>query len=215
MATRYERVVEVIQSDINGIEVTLALQRRFSPGLDPWFTVSWRTRLRPGGPNRRFDIHRALGWSIGAHFASEMFDEFEHCGGFDPRYHDGLRTSESRTSDGVGAGAAESIFEEVTYPGEDWGERPYWVILGDEPPVYGDSWRKILIVDPSTGRATFRSKTTSPTYRPRAILRPGREWVLDNSMHDTTVQQAIGFRNKLRDLFGTLEIPRWTGAPAA
>ena len=69
-----------------------------------------------------------------------------------------------------------------------------------------DIWRKILIADPISGRATFRSTTMYTPYMPRAELRPESRWYLDNSMQDTSVEQA-------RILFSPSRLGRVTRHP--
>lgn len=209
MVTKYERLIETRRDGADGIEVTLALQRRFSPGEQPWYTVSWRTRLRPGGPNRRFYMQAGKPWSIGSHLADEMLEELEHRGGLHEQYHDHLRRPAFHevTAAALAPHDARRVFEEITSPEEDWGPEPFWVVLGEDR--RDRPWRKTLLVDPSTGRATFRSTTRSSTYRPRAILRPGLDWVLDNSMQDCTVQQATRLWQQLRTLHATVAVPRW------
>ena len=53
-ATRYKRIHSVPGSQPDGTEITLALQSRTSDHEGKtWNVVSWRTRLGPGGHNRR------------------------------------------------------------------------------------------------------------------------------------------------------------------
>ncbi len=65
-------------------------------------------------------------------------------------------------------------------------------------------WRKIMIVNRQTRMATFRSTTTDTTYMPRAVLRDGSDWHLDNSMQDTNVQQARVFLEQLQNVLPEL-----------
>ena len=94
-STTYERLMEVNATGTDGAPVVLALQLRTSPAVSPrpWFTVSWRTRLRPGGPNRRFYRYHAEPWSIDAHLARDLLLELEGRGGLDYQFHDGVRRS--------------------------------------------------------------------------------------------------------------------------
>jgi hypothetical protein len=103
------------------------------------------------------------------------------------------------------------LLEEITDEGEAWGPRPFFVVLGEDTKLdpHKKNWRKILIVDPTTGRATFRSTTQSPTYKPRAEMRTDSEWVLDNSMMDANVNQARVFLAELESLLRDDTVPTW------
>lgn len=93
-----------------------------------------------------------------------------------------------------------ALLQEITMPGESWGDDPFFVVLNDP---HG-SWRKILLVNRETGIATFRSTTTDASYMPRKTMRPGSAWFLDNSMQDTNVQQAQVLLTQLRRIGGEL-----------
>lgn len=186
-----ERVVE-------GIPVTLALQKKTNTMEDrSWWTMSWRTRYSPDGPNRRFYFTRDGCWMIPATVALEMMDDMDCRGGLDERYfdyHRGPRFQTSVSTDMTPTKRAEAL-RKVTSPDEDWGADPFLVIsINPNRPR-----KKVLIVNRDTATATFRSITEDPDYMPRKVLRPGEGWWLDNSMMDAAVQQMRVFHSNLRD----------------
>lgn len=192
--TQYERILAIEGQQPDGTELTLALQSRRSES--EWYTVSWRTRLAPGGPNRRFYITNGRSWVIAAETALSMLEQLEAIGGLEDRFLDRERRPDfapSVSSDLVKPDRSK-LFSRLTMPMEDWGQDPFWVVLGDP----NEHWRKIMIVNRQTGMATFRSTTTDKTYMPRIVLRDGSDWYLDNSMQDTNVQQAREFLKHLR-----------------
>ena len=198
-ATRYKRIFSVAGKQPDGTEILLALQSRTSRLVDkPWHVVSWRTRLSPGGHNRRFYMTAGRPWSMKADSALAMLEALEAKGGLDDRYQDKDRNPEFLVagSDVVDATENPSLLAEVTMEGEDWGPNAKLVVLTDP----NSKWRKVMIVRPESNAITFRSTTTDTTYRPRAELRPGSEWCLDNSMQDVNVQQAKVFLNALKIL---------------
>jgi len=158
-------------------------------------------------------MHQGHPWSIDAHLVNEMLTDLHDRGGLAEQYHDHVRrpTFDRLSSEGLTAADANRVFNEITYVDEQWGDEPFWVIVGEDLSGQLAAWRKILIVDPTTGRATYRSTTKSPTYRPRAVLRDGLDWVLDNSMQDTTVQQASELWAHLRELCTQQDLPTWNG----
>jgi hypothetical protein len=198
--TRYKRIFSVAGKQPDGTEILLALQIRTSHHVHkrPWHVVSWRTRLSPGGHNRRFYMTAGSPWSMKADSALAMLETLEAKNGLQDRYQDKDRNPEFIVagSDVVDASENPTLLAEVTMEGEDWGPNAKLVVLTDP----NSKWRKVMIVHPERNAITFRSTTTDTTYRPRAELRPGSEWCLDNSMQDVSVQQARAFLNALRSL---------------
>lgn len=195
MATWYERLKEVERTGPDGIPVTLALQWRYLPTGDRWLTVSWRTRLRPGGHSRRFYMYQGEPWSIDAHLALEIMSQFEKIGGLSPDLDDKVRRPrfDAYVSTDLDTAARSRLLREITMPQEDWGADPFFAVLEEST-----DWRKVMIGDRRSGRVTFRSTTTRRDYKPRRELRPGQRWFLDNSMQDTNVQQARELYHQLR-----------------
>ncbi|MEX2149649.1 MAG: hypothetical protein WD793_05515 [Steroidobacteraceae bacterium] len=187
-ATRYRRIHSVLGFQPDGTEITLALQSRTSVHEGKtWNVVSWRTRLEPGGHNRRFYVTKDDVWTIDVHAALAMYTKLEQLGGLGDEFRDQRNPEFQVTvSDDVNAKDRAAMLEEITLAGEDWGENPYFIVLNDP----NDDWRKILIVNRRTDRATFRSTTTNAAYMPRKTMRPNSRWFLDNSMQDVNVQQA-------------------------
>ena len=195
--TTYDRKLGVVRV-VDGILVALALQERTSAREgQSWWTLSWRAKYSPDGPNRRFYFTHDGCWMIPATVALEMMDEMASRGGLDERYFDHHRRPRFQTwvsTEVTPAERAEALTK-LTGPDEDWGADPFLVINFDP----NDRWKKVLIVNPETGTATFRSITEDPDYMPRKVLRPGEGWWLDNSMMDANVQQMRVFHSNLRD----------------
>jgi len=201
-ATRYRRIHSVLGFQPDGTEVTLALQSRKSHNeKEAYPVVSWRTRLDPGGHNRRFYVTKDDVWTIDAKAALELYTKLEQLGALRDEYRDRRKPDFQATiSNELNTNHASAMLAEITLAGEDWGDDPYYAVL-DDP---NDHWRKILIVNRKTGIATFRSTTTDETYMPRKTMRSNSRWFLDNSMQDVNVQQARAILAELRRITGTL-----------
>jgi hypothetical protein len=199
-ATRYRRIHSVLGHQPDGTEVTLALQSRTSDREGKtWNVVSWRTRLGPGGHNRRFYVTKDDVWTIDVSTALEMYTNLERLGGLDDFYRDERSAGFQVTvSNDVNAKNRSTLLQEITLEGEDWGTNPFFVVLNDP----NADWRKVLIVNRATRKATFRSTTTDETYMPRKTMRPQSRWFLDNSMQDVNVQQARALLVELRRITG-------------
>jgi hypothetical protein len=125
--------------------------------------------------------------------------ELSEKGGLQPQYDDHRRSNLAvEVSSVIPPARRAQLLNEITGPDEDWGANPFFVIAEDPNP----EWRKVMIVNPDTGTATFRSLTKSTSYRPRTELRPGSEWALDNSMMDAGAQQVRAFLKALSGLLG-------------
>ena len=200
--TSYEQLMRVDGVNSDGVEVSLLLQRRTSPfedGPKTWVTTSWRTRLRQGGPNRRFYNLDGHPWLVDPVVALDLLTRFESIGGLDAGYASNSEAlQEIVTSDGLDPKVRRRLLDEITGPAESWSDGCSFVIAQDPGRPNGNLWRKIMLLDPEHGRATFRSTTLHPTYMPRAELRPGLAWVLDNSMQDADVTETRAFLAELR-----------------
>ncbi len=194
-ATRYRRIHSVLGHQPDGTEITLALQSRTSVHEGKtWNVVSWRTRLGPGGHNRRFYVTKDDVWTIDVRTALDMYSKLEALGGLGEEYRDERSPGFKVTvSDDLTTHDRAAMLREITLSDEDWGDDPYFAVLNDP----NDQWRKILIVS-RTGKATFRSTTTNEAYMPRKTMRPDSRWFLDNSMQDVNVQQARAMLAELR-----------------
>jgi hypothetical protein len=196
--TSYDKEMSTRERVVDGIPVKLVLQERTSVHENlPWWVISWRTRLRPGGPNRRFYKTQNQFWRLPAKVALDLMHELRDKGGLQPQFDDHRGSSlEVIVSSRIAPAERDQLLREITGPGENWGSNPFFVIAADPNP----KWRKVMIVDPDTGTATFRSLTKSTSYRPRTELRPGCEWSLDNSMMDTGAEQMRAFLENLSHL---------------
>jgi len=187
-STRYKRIIAVHGKQPDGTELVLALQSRTSRRENlTWFVVSWRSRLAPGGHNRRFYLTANRAWSMPADLALRMFESLKSKGGLDSRYEDTKRRPDFRLS-------IDLSLTDLTMENETWGPRTRTVVLTDPHA----QWRKVMLFDPEPSTVTFRSLTKDTTYMPRTELRPGCEWFLDNSMQDMNVQQARVFLGTLQ-----------------
>lgn len=210
-ATSYgASAVAVDRVDPQGIEVSLRLQQRTSHDLGTgqpvtWWTQSWRTRLRPGGPNRRFYMHDGQPWSVPSDLALDMLEEMESRGGLNDAYFldpRGERLGAVYRSTDPDADS-ERILGEIMMPSESWDEAS-WLVWEDRPDPCDltAQWRKCLLVDPVSGIATFRSTTRYQLYKQKKELWPGSTWLLDNSMPDLSVEQAKVMLDFLRYVLG-------------
>ena len=203
-ATTYDQLREVMRV-VDGIPVKLALQERteqerWSADAEKHCMISWRTKYSAGGPNRRFYHTKDGFWTIRPTIALEMIEEMEARGGLDvKKYRDPRwgpdKTFETLVSTEMTPAEKAEELARLTGPDEDWGSDPFFVIISDP----NDKWKKVMIVDPDTDRATFRSITEDPDYMPKKVLRPGEGWWLDNSMMDANVQQTGAFYTNLRN----------------
>lgn len=192
-ATRYKRIKTVHGKQSDGTELVLALQYRTSrrEGMK-WHVVSWRSRLSPGGHNRRFYLTAGRPWSMPADLALQMLESLNAQGGLESRFDDTQRRPDFDVTE-------DHLLTDLTMEGEGWSPRTKAIVLTD-PHV---KWRKVMLFDPDNRIVTFRSLTKDTNYMPRADLRPGSDWFLDNSMQDSNVQQARVFLERLRSLLGS------------
>lgn len=196
-STRYKRVIAVNGQQPDGTELVLALQSRTSRRENhTWYVVSWRTRLKPGGHNRRFYLTAGSAWSMPAGLALEMLESLQASGGLDARFEDNKRRPDFQVAISTATHGRDSEipFSELMMEGESWGPLTEAIVTTDPH----DQWRKVMLFDPDARIVTFRSLTKNTNYMPRTDLRPGCVWFLDNSMQDTNVQQARAFLDALR-----------------
>lgn len=197
-ATVYERVLTVRET-VDGIPVDLALQKRNSgTSPSPWWTLSWRTKYQAGGANRRFYVTKDGFWTIPACAALQMLERLEGLGGLSAKYFDHRFSGPvvAQVSCEIPPDQRLRMMSTITAPDEDWGKTPVFVVTSDAD----FRWKKVMIVHPESGAATFRSITEDPNYMPRKVLREGEGWWLDNSMMDASVQQMIVFYKYLQQL---------------
>lgn len=187
-STRYKRIMAVHGKQPDGTELTLALQSRTSRREQrTWYVVSWRSRLSPGGHNRRFYLTAGSAWSMPADLALQMLKSLEAKDGLNERYIDKERRPDFKVS-------IDLSLTDLTMEGETWGPRTRTVVLTD-PQI---QWRKVMLFDPDARIVTFRSLTKDTSYMPRTDLRPACEWFLDNSMQDSNIQQTRVFLQALQ-----------------
>lgn len=197
-ATSYSREMEAVKV-IDGISVKLALQERTSEAAGAsWWVLSWRTRYSPNGTNRRFYFAKKHFWIIPATKALEMLEEMISRGALGQKYFDRRNgfTCNTLVSTRIAPAERKRELANFTGPDENWGSDPFFVVNSDP----NNNWKKVMIVNTETGRATFRSITKDPGYKPKKVLRSDVNWQLDNSMMDANVQQMKVFYSNLRDL---------------
>lgn len=202
--TSYDRKIETREQLANGVPVKLALQQRTSARDNAtWWCVSWRSKLSPSGPNRRFYLSSGEYWSLPLKTAVSLLDELASKGGLDEQYFDrrrpGFSAENPLVSDNMTAAEKAEWAARIFAEEEDWGQDPYFVIASDP----NDNWRKVLIANRETGVVTFRSITQDDGYMPKKVLRQGSSWYLDNSMMDASVQQMRVFKQHLNQLGST------------
>jgi len=84
---------------------------------------------------------------------------------------------------------------EIRLPEDRWSRDVEFVVTQD--PFRRNHWRKIGIVDHSTGRATFRSTTRDATYGQKKAIPDWNGWFLDNSMLDAGGREMGAFLDLL------------------
>ena len=172
--------------DESGQRTSLRFQERTSDNLT-WATLSWRTSLETGS-NRRFYIVGDAPWWTETRFALELLQEASAAGWLVDAYLDRRRRPSTLVLDSrlLTADVADEFWRELLLPGEYMPNARFTVC--EDP---NTEWRKVMLVDGD--RITFRSMTTSTTYRPLKHLDNESPWNLDNSMMDFNVQQARAF----------------------
>ena len=200
------RELDRITTFHNGIHVNILLNEISIPEEPKtYYSLSWRTRYRRGGANRRFYYTNRDGyWRIPVLTALELLETAERRGFLHPRYddpqirHQGTNNKiiDPRHYDG-NAREYGRVFAEIADGGEDWGKHPTFVIVE----VPDRTWRKIMIVDSAKEVCTFRSTTQDSEYNlltRRPHLAP--PWIMDNSMQDASVAMMRQFLQVLRTL---------------
>lgn len=188
MPTTYERVEEVSDKH-NGLQVKIALNKRFKQGYNPYHTISIRT-FYPNAPtqNRRFYNL----WNTSLNFIFNLMNTADQNGLFNNKFDDNYQRHNGGSPLILADKLANNkiLFNELTIPDErkQWGKDTIYVI-GFEPP--GTQWRKVMIASKMQDKATFRSLTTNGDYKPRIII-PDSEWDMDNAMIDC---DPLIFRN--------------------
>lgn len=183
---------------VDGVPVHLALQQRTSPrDRATYWVVSWRAKLSKTGPNRRFYLSSGNYWSLPLDTAIELLDELTKLGSLQEQFYDHREvnfTPRMQCSIDMPETERAEWLERILAPEENWGSNPCFVVLSDPNSL----WSKVLIINPETRIATFRSITQDAGYMPRKVLRPGSDWNLDNSMLDANVQQMFAFKEQLQ-----------------
>ena len=179
--------------DTNGIEVSLVSHAR-STSTESWTAFSWRTRLAPGGSNRRFYMHQGEPWTISSQLAIAMLSELD---GQHPFASDPGTTvrPEVLFSCSMTPEMRSKYWLEIRLPEDRWSRDVEFVVTQD--PFRRNHWRKIGIVDHSTGRATFRSTTRDATYGQKKAIPDWNGWFLDNSMLDAGGREMGAFLDLL------------------
>ena len=87
------------------------------------------------------------------------------------------------------------IWTEICLPEDRWSQDVEFVVTQD--PFRRNLWRKIGIVEGSSGQASFRSTTRDGTYSPKKMIPSWTEWYLDNSMLDCEGREMAAFLDLL------------------
>ncbi|EKA62267.1 hypothetical protein B277_03038 [Janibacter hoylei PVAS-1] len=188
-----EPVFRADRVDTNGIEVSLVGHSRHT-STESWMTFSWRTRLSPGGSNRRFYMHRGEPWGMSTSVALSMLHELndQHRLSSDPAptVRPEVLFSTSMTPD-----MRSRIWTQICLPEDRWSQDVEFVVTQD--PYRRNQWRKIGIVDSASGQVAFRSTTLDGTYPPKKIIPSWTDWYLDNSMLDCEGRELGAFLDLL------------------
>lgn len=196
----YRQAIKV-EKMVDGLPVSLILQERTSERHgQTWWTFSWRTRLSPHGPNRRFYFNDGEYWKIPTSAALTLMREMDKKGGFHEKYFDQRkgRNLPATLSWKLTPKQRSTTLSGITDPNEYWGADPAFVIAYDQ----SDMWKKVMIVNAEDCVATFRSITEDAEYKPKKEVRPNEGWWLDNAMMDAGGQLMREFYTHLQHLAG-------------
>jgi len=144
-------------------------------------------------------------WSMDMAIALHLMRKMDDLQGLIGKYDDPRRSAENENyliSSGMGSSDARNHLNQITADGEEWGGGFFFVF--DEEPgdtEGGGRWRKIMLADVDRGVVTFRSTTTSSSYRPAIDMgKPELEWKMDGAMMDCSVQTLRVFLGELERL---------------
>lgn len=181
--------------DTNGIQVSLVGHDR-QTSTESWTAFSWRTRLSPGGSNRRFYMHQGEPWCMSSSVALSMLQELndQHRLSSDPAptVRPEVLFSTSMTPD-----MRSRVWTEICLPEDRWSQDVEFAVMQD--PNRRNQWRKIGIVDRASGQVTFRSATRDGTYAQKKTIPTWTNWYLDNSMLDCGGREMAVFLHLLAD----------------
>jgi hypothetical protein len=184
----YSKIAEV-GADIEGRPVKLVLQEKTEDAGPPYYLVSWRTLLPQTRSNRRFYSGQDGYWSLPVPDARALLEQAAARGLLDSQYDDPfIRAGGGKpgiiVSHDLDSTQRAQLLAEITLPSEEavWGMDPFFVV-GSAP---NGIWRKIMLINTSRTRVTFRSCTRDPSYRPAIKMATGSEWKLDNAMMDSS-----------------------------
>lgn len=204
--TSYQQVKSVSKTDVDGNTISLRLQLRDNAAYqNSYHVMSWRTTFIDRGNrdrNRRFYRMGGIFWSMDMAMALHLMRKMDELEGLIGKYDDPRRSAENENyiiSSEMDSSDAKIYLNQITADGEDWGEDFFFVI--DEEPgdtEGGGHWRKIMLADLDRRVVTFRSTTTSYSYRPAIDMgKQELEWKLDGAMMDCSVQALRVFLYEL------------------
>lgn len=207
--TLYERVKSISKLDSDGNTISLRLQLRDNAAYqDSYHVLSWRTTfIDKGGRdrNRRFYRMGGIFWAMGIEIALHLMRKMDELQGLIGKYDDPRRATGNENyliSSEMDESNARNYLNQITAAGEEWGNNFFFVI--DEEPgdtEGGGLWRKIMLADLDKRVVTFRSTTTSSSYRPAIDMgKPELEWKMDGAMMDCSVQALRVFLDELSKL---------------
>ncbi len=190
---KYKRIQKPIRLGMTSIV------RHDRVDLNPVFhCVSWREKREPSNSNRRFYIENGACWSITIQKAQEMMLLAQHAGYFNQYAEDpGLIKSVVIAKPGManyeqllGTALVQGDFE------HEW-QNSSAVICNQSC----GRWRKIMVLNNSTGKVTFRSLTSDSTYRLCHKQPSADGWLLDRAMidaHPTAFIHWLDFLNSIK-----------------
>lgn len=204
--TAYRQIKTYSKRDSDGNTISLKLQLRDNAAYqDSYHVMSWRTTFIDKGRrdrNRRFYRMSGIFWSIDIAVALDVMREMDGLQGLIGKYDDPRRSIENESyliSNGLDRADARNYLNQITAAGEEWGENFFFVIDEGSGDTEGNGlWRKIMLADLDRRIVTFRSTTTSLSYRPAIDMeKPELEWKMDGAMMDCSVQALRVFLSEL------------------
>lgn len=205
--TLYQQVKSVSKVDDDKNTISLRLQLRDNAAYqNSYHVMSWRTTfIDKGGRdrNRRFYRMGGIFWSMDIAIALSLVIEMDEIQGLTSKYDDPRRSAENENylvSSEMDSSDTINYLDQITAVGEEWGENFFFVIDEESGDTEGSGlWRKIMLADLDKRIVTFRSTTTSISYRPAIDMgKPGLGWKMDGAMMDCSVQALRVFLNELR-----------------
>jgi len=197
--SNYGRVEIYVQRTIKGIITKLVLRQRLNLPKgrkeEPFWVVSWRSRLKNNKTNRRFYKTFDKFWGIPLKDACKMLDEMFKKGGLDSKYDDRWNDEvvKKRIKCLKKAGGKKHCgdFSKILakFPEDQamWNSKNLTAIIFKEPENNqnpGCECWKVMLVDLQHQMVTFRTIANNPDYEMKKKCLKDPDWFMDKAMMD-------------------------------